>query len=153
MTPEQEKHAETLERMLRCLNIPLPADVAALEAGIAALRSSPPPALAVDEVVKVVQALAAQGYQHWEAYEDLKVGDVLSALAGVPGCYPAVDRAYAAVQASRAAEPGTCATCQHYQPEDPIGGHCTDVPPNPMAHRGCGPSFGCIFHKAQEPSR
>lgn len=45
-----------------------------------------------------------------------------------------------------AIEPRLCSTCMHYQPEAPLGGHCTDTPPNPMAHRGCGPSFGCIFH-------
>ena len=63
--------------------------------------------------------------------------------AARPAEAPAVVAAAAEGPAGR-----LCGTCRHYEAEDPIGGHCTDRPPNPMAAKSCGPSFGCVFHSA-----
>lgn len=46
-----------------------------------------------------------------------------------------------------------CRSCRCYEPEDPIGGHCTDRAPNPMAAKSCGPSFGCVFHSVDRDDR
>jgi hypothetical protein len=44
-----------------------------------------------------VKALASKGYRHLDADEDTKAMKVLSALAGVPGCYPEIDALYAQI--------------------------------------------------------
>lgn len=53
------------------------------------------------EFANVVKTLATKGYHHWDADEDSKAGKVLSALAGVPGCYPEIDAIYAQIESQK----------------------------------------------------
>lgn len=48
-------------------------------------------------LMTVVQRLAADGYAHLDADRDVKALKILSALAGVRGCYPELDAIYAAI--------------------------------------------------------
>jgi hypothetical protein len=48
-------------------------------------------------LLSAVKALAAKGYRHLDDDEESKAMKVLSALAGVTGCYPEIDKLYAQI--------------------------------------------------------
>lgn len=53
-------------------------------------------------LLTAVKTLAAKGYRHLDADEESKAMKVLSALAGIPGCYPEIDALYAEIEGKSA---------------------------------------------------
>lgn len=53
------------------------------------------------DFAKAVKELAAKGYRHLDGDEESKAMKVLSALSGVPGCYPEIDKLYARIESDR----------------------------------------------------
>jgi hypothetical protein len=70
-----------------------------------------------ETLMSAVQALAAKGYRYWDTDEDSKAGKVLSALAGVRGCYPEIDALYVKVgsgnQSAQEQAPATSRSAAH----------------------------------------
>lgn len=159
---EQEKHANVLARMIGYMDgqqlgvavvaglrlpLALKADEATREAftvAIAALlRQSPPPALAVEDAKRDL-------VQHVRELISIAVCDGSRGTIGHTEAK--ADALIAAVQSSRAAEPGTCATCRHRQAD--LICHYEASPIYRMATSDTqAVKLCCIFHAPQEPSR